>query len=439
MATCPRVLIVNGYPPSSENATGLTLLSLFREWPPSALACLHLPGPAPEPGVCGLDMVVGDQNDAIGRLLPKLHAEAPRDPRSASPSTFSQSARLARGGFRLRSAARGHSVLELSRYRLPASILESIAAFKPDLIYSMLASNRLMALTLQLADLSGASIVPHFMDDWPSTLYRTSILRSALRARLDSLLFRILRSAPLRLVIGPDMAAEFQRRYGGHFEPFMNGVEVASLAYAPPSPARGRPVRLSYVGGLHLDRWKSLVDIGLALGRLEAKGMTAELTVYSTERFAAEAAMMAAACPTILLGGPLRPDEVPSVLRRSDILVHAESFGELTETFARWSISTKLPEYLGAGRPILAYGPRQLASVSYVHHLGAGIAVDVRDSDALVWALCRLVSSEPERIETGLRARQAALEFHDAARQRARLLALFQSVPRKGRPEHLDR
>src|SRR3546814_7688640 len=52
------------------------------------------------------------------------------------------------------------------------------------------------------------------------------------------------------------------------------------------------------------------------------------------------------------------------------------SFVDHYSKYARLSISTKVPQYLSVGRPILAYGPKSLASISYIKETGAGVVVD---------------------------------------------------------------
>ena len=48
------------------------------------------------------------------------------------------------------------------------------------------------------------------------------------------------------------------------------------------------------------------------------------------------------------------------------MLVHVESFDNKSRQLTKLSISTKIPEYLATGKPIIAIGPREVASLEYL-------------------------------------------------------------------------
>lgn len=60
----------------------------------------------------------------------------------------------------------------------------------------------------------------------------------------------------------------------------------------------------------------------------------------------------------------------------SDILLHVESDDQKNQKFTRLSLSTKLPEYMMAGRCILAYGPQEVSSIRILkdNHIGCVIS-----------------------------------------------------------------
>ncbi len=275
---------------------------------------------------------------------------------------------------RLRRRLAGQAVRELDIFEIPESIYKEVEEFAPQVIYSNLGSNAVMRLVIELADRLTIPIVPHFMDDWLLTLYHASIFSSILRRTMFERMAAILARSPKRLVIGEAMAKEYTRRYGVEFLPFMNAVEPELFAeQASPPPSR-QTLRLVYVGGLHLNRWRSLREIGLALKVLHAEGYQSEALIYSPSRFNDEGKKLDMP-PVMHFAGALVPSQIPAVLREADILLHVESFDRISRTYSRYSVSTKIPEYMCAARPILAYGPVELASINYVRDSGAGLAV----------------------------------------------------------------
>jgi glycosyltransferase involved in cell wall biosynthesis len=315
--------------------------------------------------------------------------------------------------------------------------MEEVKGFRPQVIYTMLGSNLMLSLVLDMYAQHRVPIVPHMMDDWPATLYRRSLFRPLLRGRLERELRSVLSASPARLTIGEEMAAEYARRYGGPFEPFMNAVEREWLVWSEPESIEGRRLRFTYVGGLHLNRWQSLREIGAAIADLRSEGLEAELVVHTQPRFAAESKLLE--LPDVVrVMGSLDPSQVAPALRMSDVLVHVESFDDQSRAYTRYSVSTKIPECMGAARPILAYGPDELASVSYVASSGAGIAVGRRDPVALRNAVRKLLTSRDLRRDLGARGFEVARRQHDASTQRERfreVLAAAAGTTGAGRAE----
>ncbi len=427
MCSFPRVLIVNGEPPSSHSATGLTLLSLFHGWPTERLACLHASSHEVARGVCGRAWSVSVQDIAlvrrayafVGRRSERKGATlGTAEEATAGPHWTEQS----RSFQAARSLARNQSMAQLGRYRLPPKCLEEIGAFRPDVIYSMLGPNLILRMVLDVLEAYPVPVVPHIMDDWPTTAYTSSVFRPILRRAMRRCLAKVLEAAPLRLAIGHEMADEYQRRYGGKWLPFMNAIDSSLLANAPSPPRARGSVRLTYVGGLHLNRSRSLLDIACALeliaGRQEGAVPRVEFVIYTQPRFAREARAMESQASIVKFGGALQPHEVACVLRASDIVIHVESFDRRSRRYARFSVSTKIPECMAAGRPILAYGPGEVASIRYVGATGCGIAVTTRGTAVLAEALRTLITSPVLRTSLGLRGYQVACERHNATSQR---------------------
>lgn len=73
--------------------------------------------------------------------------------------------------------------------------------------------------------------------------------------------------------------------------------------------------------------------------------------------------------------GCLTKIELKNQLNQSDILVFAESFETEQIEKTRYSLSTKIPEYLSVAKPILAIGPEEIGSMQYLQD----VAICVND------------------------------------------------------------
>ncbi|MFG3689957.1 hypothetical protein [Micromonospora sp. NPDC047740] len=303
------------------------------------------------------------------------------------------------------------------------------------MIYSMLGSVRVMALVNRLARLFHLPVVPHFMDDWPTTLFTRGELLGLGRHAVQSSIAKVLRHSRMGLCISEEMAVEYEQRYGIPFAAFMNCVpESAFEAYqARPEGQPEGELEFVYVGGLHLGRWASLVQLGRILERLRPPLPPARLTVYAPDRDLARHTDAFRGLACVRLAHSVASEAVPIVLQSADVVVHVESFDPDFARYTRLSLSTKLPQYLAAGRPVLGFGPGGLASLRYLASTGAASVVGENDPDLLlrtVEQLCGDPLLRQRLAETGYAHARAHHSKRDVAeRFRAHLAAAAVALP----------
>lgn len=428
----PKVLVINGEPFWQGSATGITMSNLFKSWPKEKLACLYTSDINPDQAFCikywrltlkdlqSINWLFGYRNseEANGKISISNSLKFPlKEPNQDSeiPTFIKQ----------MRMMVSGQSVRELDTYHIPKNIINEISEFNPQIIYSMLASNMLMQLVLKISNHFNIPVVPHFMDDWPTFLYKKSIFKMILRRVMHSRIIEILEKSPKRLVIGHAMSKEYSNRYGGEFIPFMNVVDSKLLRQPLIKCKQRKKLQLIHIGSLHLNRWRSLLDIAYALKKLGEEGIDAELLVYSQSRYAHLGRRLNIS-PVIRYVGTLPMEKVPLILRNADILIYVDGFDKYSRTYLRYSISTKIPEYMSAARPIFAYGPEELASIRYIKETGTGMIVGTRDLINLVTTLRKLCSSRSLRNALGVKGFQIANQEHNAFVQREKFRTVLQ-------------
>jgi glycosyltransferase involved in cell wall biosynthesis len=259
---------------------------------------------------------------------------------------------------------------------------------------------------------------------------------SYLRREMMRWLNRTFGRAPQCLVIGDHMAREYQRRYQVNCIPFMNCLDEAAFSVGVRPALTTTPLRLVYIGGLHLNRWKSLMEVGAVLSELAQQGTPSELIIHTYPQTEAEYGALLTANPLIRMGGWVRNEDVPRIVADADCLVHVESFDQAIREYTRFSVSTKLPEYMMAGRCIFAYGPQECASMLYVEESKVGLTVSDQSRQSLRDALAVLLKSPETRQEYATRGRALALERHEAARQRERFRQVLLDVAHEWRAQH---
>ena len=150
------------------------------------------------------------------------------------------------------------------------------------------------------------------------------------------------------------------------------------------------PVRLCYTGNLGDGRLEILQKISASL----AKAGCGELHIYSATKLLPQQQEALERDPHIVFHGAIAPQQVRQVQCESDILIHVEDFSKRNRKLTRHSISTKIFDYLAVPRCVLAVGPADIASMTFLKDA----AITVNDLSRLDDTVARLVT-DPKRIE----------------------------------------
>ncbi len=165
--------------------------------------------------------------------------------------------------------------------------------------------------------------------------------------------------------------------------------------------------KICYLGSLGYKRDDQLVEIGCTLKKIGLHPN--HIDVYSSEkrRNILEKLTLENG---ILFHGEIGSSEVINVIGESMAVLHVESFNESTRRSIKYSVSTKIADSLESGTCIFAYGPQEVASISYLHDNDAAICCFKRDSLELY--LRELIIRSDERERKIINARQLANRNH---------------------------
>lgn len=421
----PKVLVISGEPFNLKSATGITLSNLFREWPKVNLAVIYSADIDPDLGICEKNWRVSNKDLLFIKQAHQLVKKS-----NGPDFSITKQPSVATAVFRKNNIKRSiirkilTPFVDLLPYQLSDDLIRQIQEFKPDVIYSILGSVRLVRLVNSLSERHSIPVVAHFMDDWLNTYSDSgrSITTIIQRTILNNLTYRTLKKSSIGLSIGDVMAEEYQQRFGIPFSAFMNPVSLPKDDFRRTFQPQDE-VKFIYVGGLHLGRYENLIEIGQAIANVRKQGINARLAIYAPsadiEQYRADLLN-----DGVDICGTIAPHEVQKVLLDADVAVHVESFLDQYSCYTRLSVSTKLPQYCAAALPILAYCPSQVASGRYVHDNQCGIAVGRQSIPQLEEVIRRLASNSEQRQQLGVKALFVAQERHDEFKERKR----FQQV-----------
>lgn len=181
-------------------------------------------------------------------------------------------------------------------------------------------------------------------------------------------------------VIGELMASAYSKLFKKEFLPVMISIDFDLISKFQSKEQNNQSIVLSFIGGLHYDRWKTLVELGYLLRQIKnEKSLNITLEIYSIENLTATQNVLLNQSP-LIFKGPIDSNEVREKQLVSDILIHVEGFNSEYRKATKFSVSTKIPEYLSSSKCILAFGPSEIASIRLVGDNNLGVILTEKDS-----------------------------------------------------------
>ncbi len=112
--------------------------------------------------------------------------------------------------------------------------------------------------------------------------------------------------------------------------------------------------------------------------------------------------------------GSLNPTELKEAFNSADVLLFVESFDPMMQEKTRYSLSTKVPEYMSVRKPIFAVGPSGIGSIDYL----SDVAFCAFSEDEIEKALFEMLTSPKRCEELSLAAVEKYNKYHDTKKQK---------------------
>jgi glycosyltransferase involved in cell wall biosynthesis len=269
-------------------------------------------------------------------------------------------------------------------------------ARQPDVIASFGEPMSDHLIGLALKQRLGLPWLAHFSDPWVDNPFRRG--GPLTRGRNEKLERHVIQHADIIVFTSPETAALVGRRYGDQerakFRVLEHGFDPRLF---PKREALSGPVVIRHLGSFYGDRTPFPLLEGLRKLTAASPGLTGSLTVELVgsmpERVARKVRAFGLPEGILRLAGPVGYRESLALMTRSDLLL-------LVDAPAQESVflASKLVDYIGAGRPILAITPPGTAK-RVVTALG-GASVPPENPDAIASALRQAVE-EAVRLRQG--------------------------------------
>lgn len=399
-----RVLVVNQQSIDADNATGITLRSLWAEWPRECVmeVCIDI---IPYISSSGISKIYAHQSNILKLARSKAGGTANAFMKSShkTENTFSS---------RIRSLLRQYLVSYVMSLKaiLNQREFNLISQFKPDVIYSLGSNVTTLKLVNELSEILEIPVVIHFMDNWAEHLqWDSNPLIKPYKRELQKQLLSCIKHSTNAIAISDSMAEHYNEILGLKMHTMMNSVDIRKMECKAKEYIT--PLRFVYAGGLHLERWQALKEVAMAIN----KSKTGTLLIYSGSAGQYRGAFEGL---PVVFKNPVSHENIKSVYENADVLVHVEKADPQKLGFFKYSISTKIPEYLACGRPILFYGPRGMGLFEYLSDNQAALCATNEEELIKCMAFLKNHSFMNEMIDN---AKMLAREKHDAVLIRERL------------------
>jgi glycosyltransferase involved in cell wall biosynthesis len=110
--------------------------------------------------------------------------------------------------------------------------------------------------------------------------------------------------------------------------------------------------------------------------------------------------------------------QLPVLFSQADLLLIANDFKKEGIDYLKYSMPTKVSEYMISGTPILIYASGETAVSRFFQEYECGCCVSEQDHEKLKVALKLLISNEEYRKKLSQNAVRIALELFDAEKVR---------------------
>lgn len=405
-----RLLIISHNIIDESNNVGKTIISMLRKWPKDDIYSIYFRNEIRTTMLCKASYMITDR-DILKSFFSKIKI-------CGQPVNLDENIEKKDGDkAAYRFGNRRYPLVSLLRDYLwhfkswnTEGFKEWVNEVNPGLIFFIPNDYTLaFEIALSIKKMTSVPMVVFFTDDAFYYGQKISGVDKVRRHRLRTIGRDIIDLSSCIFTASELMRKEYKRVFGVESTVIGNCVEVSSNEAFGNWDLKENIV-FSYIGNLHSNRWKSLIDLGQCIAEINLeKKMNISLNIYTASDLSHKVLHQIENVPTIHMMGSIPPDLVAETQEKSDALIHIEAFDEKSRKSTRLSMSTKIFEYMARGVPIFAYGPANIASIEFLD--SNKYAVTCSDKKELNRKLNDFIDNPVEREESVRRARKYAKEY----------------------------
>jgi len=231
-----------------------------------------------------------------------------------------------------------------------------INEIKPDFIYTSVGNYAMAVFICKLMILfPNIKFIIHGYDDWIDPSYAL-FFKKRFRSKANLMLKNIINGSTILLSTSQKMSNDYFLRYGKSFTVFPNPVQVEEK-----HDIIEKHNNVLFIGKIGRHNSDSILKMAEAIKAVNDK-YEYELffEIYSPIDKSIEKSLFCK-LDKVLIHSWVAHDQIPNLLRKSKILYLPITNRKRVKKFVKYSMSTKMSEYLASGSPVIYVGPKGIA------------------------------------------------------------------------------
>lgn len=407
----PKVLVidVNAW---RNDAGSNTLREIFSCWDPERLAVVYTCSQLPDSAICKNYFQINENQVLKSVFRPTMHvgqvventpvndsndAVAERERYQRAHKKHAKWMRLAR-----------EVVWKLGHWKTDA-LKRFVLDFDPDIIFVPIFPYAYMGrIQKYIIRISGKPTVGYLADDNYSYDACKDIVDYIHRFWTRQYVGPLARGCREMFVIVDKEKEDTDSRFGTDSVILTKSVDFTGRIYRHKS--HDLPLKFVYTGSLLLGRDKTLSIVADAINYLNQDGLKAELFIYSQNQPDTKI-MQRLDYASSHFCGSVPYQQIQDILQDADVVIFAEALEGKDANIAKLSFSTKITDYLGNGKCILAIGKEGIAPIDYFQKYDSALVATTKDD---VIRHIKTIVANPEIIDLyGQKAYDCAFKNHN--------------------------
>lgn len=300
-------------------------------------------------------------------------------------------------------------IWKIGRWKSP-ELKTFVEEYNPDVIFTVLSDSIILnKLILHIKKITGKPLVLYAWDNnYSLKRLMVSPLKWINHFSNRRMMKNVSKAADIMYVISEVQKADYEKAFSRKCKVLTKGEDFDDTKL--PVKAINKPLQFVYTGNIGMNRWKSLAHIANVLERINVDSIKAQLRIYTGNDVNSKIKKALYKGESSFLMGSVSAEKVAVIQNNADVLVHVEATDLNNKLLVRQSFSTKLVDYFYKSKCIVAYGPKDVASILHLIKNDAAIVAD--NEKELEEKLRKIIESPDAICEYGKKAWECGKRNH---------------------------